>query len=50
MESVQGNEQVTYKDQADSCVGVFMMLDCYARLDRFVAERKGLTPVSKKKL
>jgi hypothetical protein len=29
-------------------VGVFMMLDCYARLDRDLAARKGLVPVSKK--
>jgi len=26
------------------------MLDCYARLDQWIARQKGLTPVTKKKL
>jgi hypothetical protein len=29
-------------------VGVFMMLDCYARLDSWIAGEKGLVPVVKK--
>ncbi|KAF2125092.1 integral membrane protein-like protein [Dothidotthia symphoricarpi CBS 119687] len=29
-------------------VGVFMTLDCYARLDRWIAGQRGLVPVSKK--
>ncbi|KAH8729032.1 transmembrane protein 6/97 [Phaeosphaeriaceae sp. PMI808] len=32
------------------CVGIFMTLDCYARLDGFIARQKGLVPVTKKKL
>ncbi|KAF2623663.1 hypothetical protein BU25DRAFT_461750 [Macroventuria anomochaeta] len=31
-------------------LGVFMTLDCYARLDQWIARQKGLVPVSKKKL
>ena len=31
-------------------VGIFMTLDCYARLDGFIAKQKGLVPVTKKKL
>lgn len=31
-------------------LGIFMMLDCYARLDQWIARQKGLTPVTKKKL
>ncbi|KAH4069891.1 hypothetical protein HBH70_076020 [Parastagonospora nodorum] len=31
-------------------LGVFMTVDCYARLDGWIAREKGLTPVSKKEL
>ncbi|KAF2002259.1 hypothetical protein P154DRAFT_431212 [Amniculicola lignicola CBS 123094] len=31
-------------------VGVFMMIDCYARLDQILAKSKGLEPVTKKEL
>ena len=31
-------------------LGIFMMLDCYARLDQWIARQTGLTPVTKKKL
>jgi hypothetical protein len=31
-------------------LGVFMMVDCYARLDRWIAGQKGLVPVSKKRV
>lgn len=31
-------------------VGIFMTLDCYARLDQLISKHKGLEPVTKKKL
>ncbi|KAJ4291846.1 hypothetical protein N0V90_009742 [Kalmusia sp. IMI 367209] len=31
-------------------VGVFMAVDCYARLDRILSKQKGIEPVTKKKL
>ncbi|KAJ8118231.1 hypothetical protein OPT61_g733 [Boeremia exigua] len=31
-------------------LGIFMTLDCYARLDQWIARQKGLAPVTKKKL
>ncbi|OAG01550.1 uncharacterized protein CC84DRAFT_1167755 [Paraphaeosphaeria sporulosa] len=31
-------------------VGVFMAVDCYARLDRILSKQKGITPITKKKL
>lgn len=31
-------------------LGVFMAVDCYARLDQLIARTKGLDPVTKKKL
>jgi hypothetical protein len=32
-------------------LGIFMMLDCYARLDQMIAKQhKGLEPVTKKQL
>ena len=30
--------------------GVFMAVDCYARLDRILSKQKGIVPVTKKKL
>ncbi|ORX94649.1 transmembrane protein 6/97 [Clohesyomyces aquaticus] len=32
------------------CLGVFMAVDCYARLDQMVARTKGLQPITKKEL
>ncbi|KAJ4987863.1 hypothetical protein SVAN01_06593 [Stagonosporopsis vannaccii] len=31
-------------------LGIFMTLDCYVRLDQWIARRKGLAPVPKRKL
>lgn len=31
-------------------LGIFMTMDCYARLDQWIARQKGLVPVTKKKL
>ncbi|KAF1980236.1 hypothetical protein BU23DRAFT_423745, partial [Bimuria novae-zelandiae CBS 107.79] len=35
---------------ADSSKGVFMAVDCYARLDKILSKQKGIAPISKKKL
>jgi hypothetical protein len=35
-------------EQANNCSGIFMILDCYARLDSWIAREKGLVPVVKK--
>ena len=36
---------------ANGFIGIFMTLDCYARLDQMIAKRhKGLEPVTKKEL
>lgn len=34
----------------DLVVGVFMAVDCYARLDRILSKQKGIEPVTKKEL
>ena len=37
--------------KAEASLGIFMSLDCYARLDRMIAKQhRGLEPVTKKEL
>jgi len=40
----------TWNTTTNKRIGVFMTVDCYARLDRVLSKAKGLEPMTKKEL